>query len=153
MAGAVADSMAASNSAVGAIDHLLGQKPVDPAAAAALRTLHDDWHLRLVLASNTLPCESRWPALQKAGLDTLFRAALLSYPLGIRILRTNGGWNDVALRLTWRDKSRMGHVWHCLSCQAEAFVIVLTRGFEIKSGDDLVWRAVELRAVIEHCLL
>lgn len=67
-----------------AIDHLLGQKPVEPAAAAVLRILHDDWHLRLVLASNTLPCESRWPALQKAGIDTLFRAALLSYPLGIR---------------------------------------------------------------------
>ncbi len=63
-----------------AIDHLLGQKPVDPAAAAALRTLHDDYRLRLVLASNTLPCESRWPALQKAGIDSLFRAALLSYP-------------------------------------------------------------------------
>ena len=66
------------------IDHLIGQKPVDPAAAAALRTLHDNHGLRIILASNTLPCETRWPALQKAGIDSLFHAALLSYPLGIR---------------------------------------------------------------------
>jgi HAD superfamily hydrolase (TIGR01549 family) len=65
------------------IDHLIGQKPVDPAAAAALRTLHDDLGLRLILASNTMPCETRWPALQKAGIDSLFTVALLSYPLGI----------------------------------------------------------------------
>ena len=49
------------------IDHLIGQKPVDPAAAAALRALHDRHGLRLILASNTLPCETRWPALQQAG--------------------------------------------------------------------------------------
>jgi FMN phosphatase YigB (HAD superfamily) len=67
----------------GTIDHLIGQKPVDPAAAAALRTLHDDG-LRLILASNTLPGETRWPALQKAGIDGLFCVALLSYPLGTR---------------------------------------------------------------------
>lgn len=67
-----------------AIDHLIGQKPVDPAAAAALRTLHDDHGLRIILASNTLPCETRWPALQQAGIDSLFSAALLSYPLGVR---------------------------------------------------------------------
>src|SRR5580704_6301588 len=66
------------------IDHLIGQKPVDPAAAAALRTLHDDHGLRLILASNTMPCETRWPALQKAGIDSLFSVALLSYPLGVR---------------------------------------------------------------------
>ncbi|GLW12509.1 hypothetical protein Misp01_76370 [Microtetraspora sp. NBRC 13810] len=66
------------------IDHILGQKPVDPAAATALRTLHDDYGLRLILASNTLPCETRWPALQEAGIDDLFQVALLSYPLGVR---------------------------------------------------------------------
>lgn len=48
-----------------------------------LRTLHDDG-LRLILASNTLPCETRWPALQKAGIDGVFCVALLSYPLGAR---------------------------------------------------------------------
>jgi FMN phosphatase YigB (HAD superfamily) len=66
------------------IDHLIAQKPVDPAAAIALRTLHDDHGLRLILASNTMPCETRWPALQQAGIDTLFSLALLSYPLGVR---------------------------------------------------------------------
>lgn len=65
------------------IDHLIGQKPVDPAAAAALRTLHDHHALRIILASNTRPNETRWPALQKAGIDDLFSVALLSYPLGI----------------------------------------------------------------------
>ena len=67
-----------------AIDHLIGQKPVDPAAAAALRTLHDELALRIILASNTQPHETRWPALQKAGIDNLFSVVLLSYPLGIR---------------------------------------------------------------------
>lgn len=66
------------------IDHLLGQKPVDPAAATALRVLHDDLGLRLILASNTLPCETRWPALEQAGIDDLFCVVLLSYPLGVR---------------------------------------------------------------------
>lgn len=64
------------------IDHLLGEKPVDPAAAAAVRVLHDDLGLRLILASNTRPGERRWPALAAAGIDGLFCCALLSYPLG-----------------------------------------------------------------------
>ncbi len=66
------------------IDHLIGQTPVDPVAAAALRTLHDDHGQRIILASNTQPHETRWPALQKAGIDDLFSVALLSYPLGVR---------------------------------------------------------------------
>lgn len=66
------------------LDHVLGQKPVDPAAAAALRILRDDLGMRLILASNTQPHETRWPALQQAGIDHLFAAAILSYPLGIR---------------------------------------------------------------------
>ena len=60
------------------IDHVIGQKPVDPAAATALRALHDRYGLRLILASNTMPCETRWPALQQAGVDRLFSVALLS---------------------------------------------------------------------------
>jgi HAD superfamily hydrolase (TIGR01509 family) len=67
-----------------AIDHLIGQKPVNPEAAAALRALHDDHGWRIILASNTQPHETRWPALQKAGIDDLFSVALLSYPLGVR---------------------------------------------------------------------
>jgi FMN phosphatase YigB (HAD superfamily) len=62
---------------------VIGQKPVDPAAAAALRILHDELGMRLVLA-NTQPHETRWPALQQAGIDGLFTAAALSYPLGVR---------------------------------------------------------------------
>jgi len=65
------------------IDHQLREKPVDPAAATALRALYERG-ITLLLASNTLPCEMRWPALQQAGIDGLFRVALLSYPLGVR---------------------------------------------------------------------
>jgi HAD superfamily hydrolase (TIGR01549 family) len=65
------------------IDHLLGEKPVDPAAADALRTLHE-YGINLLVASNTTPGERRWPALQQAGINRLFRAVLLSYPLGVR---------------------------------------------------------------------
>ena len=78
-----------STISTGTIDHLIGQKPVDPEAASALRALHDDHGLRIILASNTQPYETRWPALQKAGIDDLFSVVLLSYPLGVRILRTN----------------------------------------------------------------
>lgn len=67
-----------------AIDHLLGEKPVDPQAAAVLHVLHDDLGIPLLLTSNTLPGERRWPALQQAGIDRLFRVALLSYPLGTK---------------------------------------------------------------------
>jgi HAD superfamily hydrolase (TIGR01549 family) len=67
-----------------AIDHLIGQKPVEPEAAAALRTLRNEFGLRIVLASNTQPHETRWPALQQAGIDDIFAVALLSYPLGVR---------------------------------------------------------------------
>ena len=35
-------------------------------------------------SSNTQPHETRWPALQKAGIDDLFSVALLSCPLGVR---------------------------------------------------------------------
>lgn len=77
-----------STISTGAIDQLIGQKPVDPAAAAALRTLHHGHGLRIVLASNTQPYETRWPALQKARIEGLFSVVLLSYPLGVRILRT-----------------------------------------------------------------
>ena len=73
-----------STISTGTIDHLIGQKPVDPEAASALRALHDDHRLRIILASNTQPHETRWPALQKAGIDNLFSVVLLSYPLGVR---------------------------------------------------------------------
>jgi HAD superfamily hydrolase (TIGR01549 family) len=66
------------------IDHLIRQKPVDPAAAAALRILHEDLGLRIILGSNTQPHETRWPALQKAGIDDLFSVVLTSYALGVR---------------------------------------------------------------------
>lgn len=65
------------------IDHELGQKPVDPDAARTLRELHEAG-IRLVLASNTAPAETRWPALARAGIDRCFSAVLLSYSLGVR---------------------------------------------------------------------
>lgn len=64
------------------LDHLIGQRPVDPAVVEPLRLLHERG-LRLLLASNTLPCETRWPALQQAGVNDLFECALLSHSLGI----------------------------------------------------------------------
>jgi FMN phosphatase YigB (HAD superfamily) len=67
----------------GPVDHELREKSVDPDAACALAVLRRELGLRLVLSSNTLPGEARWPALQKAGIDGLFDAALLSWPLGI----------------------------------------------------------------------
>ncbi|MQA93133.1 MAG: HAD hydrolase-like protein [Streptosporangiales bacterium] len=64
------------------LDHLIGQRPVDPAAVEPLRLLHKR-RRRLLLASNTLPCETRWPALQQAGVDDLFTCSLLSHSLGV----------------------------------------------------------------------
>jgi transcriptional regulator with XRE-family HTH domain len=46
------------------------------------RVLHDDLGLRLVLASNTQPDETRWPTLQQAGIDDLFSVVLLSSAFG-----------------------------------------------------------------------
>ena len=68
--------------ATGPIDHLLGQRPVDLEVTGALRTLYQTG-VRLLLASNSLPSETRWPALQKAEVDGYFSAAVLSYPLGL----------------------------------------------------------------------
>jgi hypothetical protein len=73
-----------------AIDHLIGQKPVDPDAAATLRTLHDDHGLRLILA-NTMPCETRWPALQKAGIWMDYAVLLV-----VRSRSGLAGWQGVA---------------------------------------------------------
>ncbi|MFC5187150.1 HAD family hydrolase [Actinomadura harenae] len=64
------------------IDRVIGQKRLDPAAVAPLHRLHT-MGIRLVLASNTLAHETRWPALQMAGVDDLFTVALLSDPLGV----------------------------------------------------------------------
>ncbi|MFC5183466.1 HAD family hydrolase [Actinomadura harenae] len=64
------------------IDRVIGQKRLDPAAVEPLHRLHT-MGIRLVLASNTLAHETRWPALQMAGVDDLFTAALLSDPLGV----------------------------------------------------------------------
>src|SRR6266700_400270 len=48
------------------VDHLIGQKPVNPAAATALRVLHDDRGMRLILGSNTQPGESESECLCRA---------------------------------------------------------------------------------------
>ncbi|WP_173390605.1 HAD family hydrolase [Actinomadura litoris] len=64
------------------VDPAFGQKPVDPGAAETLRVLYGR-KKRLILASNTLPSESRWPALQAAGIDDVFTLALLSHSLGV----------------------------------------------------------------------
>jgi hypothetical protein len=53
------------------IDHLIGQKPVDPAAATALRALHHDLGLRLILAAAT-HCRARpgGPRFRRPGSTT-----------------------------------------------------------------------------------
>lgn len=64
-------------------DHVIAQKGVDSMAADALHDL-DRLGLRLVLASNALAGETRWPALQAAGVHELIKVALISYSLGVR---------------------------------------------------------------------
>jgi len=63
--------------------HCLQQKTIDPDAAKVLRALHDGGK-RIVLCSNTLPCETRWPALEQAGVCDTVTAALLSHAVGVR---------------------------------------------------------------------
>jgi FMN phosphatase YigB (HAD superfamily) len=64
-------------------DPVLGQKGVDPRAAAALHQLAG-LGIRLILASNATASETRWPALHAAGVHHLFSAGLISYALQIR---------------------------------------------------------------------
>ena len=64
-------------------DHVLGQKGVDPRAAAALHELAG-LGVRLLLATNATAAETRWPALQAAGVHELFAVGLVSYSLNIR---------------------------------------------------------------------
>jgi len=63
-------------------DHVLGQKGVEPRAAAALHELAG-FGLRLVLATNATAAETRWPALQMAGVHALFAVGLISYSLNV----------------------------------------------------------------------
>lgn len=64
-------------------DHVIGQKGVDPQAAAALHELAG-LGLRLLLGSNATAAETRWPALQMAGVHELFAVGLVSYSLNVR---------------------------------------------------------------------
>jgi FMN phosphatase YigB (HAD superfamily) len=64
-------------------DHVIGQKGVDPRAARALHELAG-LGLRLLLATNATASETRWPALQMAGVHDLFKVALVSYSLNVR---------------------------------------------------------------------
>lgn len=63
-------------------DHVIGQKGVDPEAAAALHELAG-LGIRLLLASNATAAETRWPALQVAGVHELFAVGLISYSLNV----------------------------------------------------------------------
>ncbi|WP_214111342.1 HAD family hydrolase [Acrocarpospora catenulata] len=65
-----------------AVDPELGMRPVDPAAAVALKA----WHaagVRLLLVSNTRPGQDRRIALRAAGVEELFSVVLQSRQLGI----------------------------------------------------------------------
>lgn len=64
-------------------DHVIGQKGVDREAAAALHELAD-LGVRLLLATNANAAETRWPALQMAGVHELFAVGLISYSLNVR---------------------------------------------------------------------
>lgn len=68
--------------ATGQPDAALGERLVDTEAAAALRVLHGRG-LRLILASNTVPEQTRWTPMRIAGVAELFAAALLSASLGV----------------------------------------------------------------------
>ncbi|GAA4239238.1 hypothetical protein GCM10022254_58510 [Actinomadura meridiana] len=63
-------------------DLILGQKRVEQWAAAALHEIAG-MGVRLLLASNALAPETRWPALQAAGVHELFSVGLISYALGV----------------------------------------------------------------------
>ncbi|GAA4234857.1 hypothetical protein GCM10022254_40740 [Actinomadura meridiana] len=63
-------------------DRVLGQKRVEQRAAAALHEL-SRMGVRLLLASNALAPETRWPALQVAGVHELFAVGLISYSLNV----------------------------------------------------------------------
>ncbi|WP_165964361.1 HAD family hydrolase [Actinomadura sp. KC216] len=68
---------------VGAVARRLDQSlPVDPAAAAVIRSLHRTG-LRLLVASNTLAGQSREAQLVAAGVRGLLRAVLHSAELGV----------------------------------------------------------------------
>jgi FMN phosphatase YigB (HAD superfamily) len=56
---------------------------VDPEAPVALHELAG-LGLRLVLATNASAAETRWPALQLAGVHQLFAVGLVSYSLNVR---------------------------------------------------------------------
>ena len=62
---------------------MIGQKGVDPRAAAALHELAA-LGFRLILATNASAAETRWPALQLAGVHELFAVGLVSYSLNVR---------------------------------------------------------------------
>jgi hypothetical protein len=64
-------------------DHVLAQKGVDPQAAVPLHQLASRG-FRLLLATNASASETRWPALQAAGVHELFAVALISYSLNLR---------------------------------------------------------------------
>jgi FMN phosphatase YigB (HAD superfamily) len=139
------------------IDHLLGQKPVDPAAAATLRVLHDDLGLGLVLA-NTQPHETRWPDLQKAGIDDLFSVALHSYPLGVR--KPDPVFYRLVLAAAGAPPDQVLFVGDNLACHvagpvAHGMQAVLVRpnglrpGEELPDGVPLISHFRELAALLE----
>lgn len=64
-------------------NHVIGQKGADPQAATALRA-PSRRGLRLPLATNAIAAETRWPALQAAGVHELFAVVLISYSLNVR---------------------------------------------------------------------
>jgi FMN phosphatase YigB (HAD superfamily) len=140
-----------------AIDHLLGEKPVDPAAASALRTLHE-YGIELLVASNTTPGEKRWPALQQAGIDGLFRVALLSYPLGVR--KPAPLFYELALAAAGCPASQVLFVGDNFACDvagpvAHGMQAVLVRprglrlGEELPDGVPLISHFRELPALLE----
>lgn len=64
-------------------DHVIGQKGVEPRAASALHELAG-LGMRLLLGTNTTAAETRWPALQMAGVHELFAVVLASYSLNVK---------------------------------------------------------------------
>lgn len=63
------------------VDPDLGQKPIDGRAARTLARLHERGYA-LLIVSNTMENQTRWPALDAAGLRRCIKAALLSHAVG-----------------------------------------------------------------------
>jgi FMN phosphatase YigB (HAD superfamily) len=101
-------------------------------------------------SSNTQSHETRWPALQQAGIDRLFRLALLSYPLGVR--KPAKLFYDVVLAAAGCPASEVLFVGDNFACDvagpvAHGMRAALVRPDGLRAGEQLPGEALLIRHV------